>query len=215
MSHFLRTIQHLRHYEEMLIFAFQPVIPSEEIRKASSYLQEEYISESLNFPYDPPPFEENAAIWAAKTIYLTGQLIVYRQQNEQELIKQLPEFNQPVTAGSILSADLCLRFLPDLKKILHKFDPDDSIIPILDRILHRFPYTAIGTPLFPNDTELVPITTDPCMLQLYTDRVIARNDLKKALHPLIKPSVQAALGNHAAYFWNTFNIESNHTYATH
>lgn len=215
MNHFHQTIQHLRHYEEMLIYAFQPDIPSAEIIQVSSYLRNEYAVESLNFPHDPPEFDEVAAVWAAKTIYLTAQLIVYRQLNEQEMIKQLPEFTAKLTPGAILSADLCLRFLPELSTILHKLDPDDSIIPILHRILHRFPYSAIGTYVAQDEQELLPIVNDSCTLQLYTDRVIAKNDLNKALHPLIKPSVHAALGNHAAHFWNTFYIESNFTYATH
>lgn len=215
MSHFLRTIQHLRHYEEILIFACQPDISSAEITEASSYLDKEYQAESLNFPFKPPAFEKEAAIWAAKTVYLTAQLIVYRKQSEQELFRTLPAFDKEITAGGILSADLYLRFLPQLKIFLHKLDPEDSIIPILDKILHRFPYAAVGTSIVARDQDLQPIVHNPCMLQLYTDRVIARADLKKALHPLIKPSVEAALGNHAAYFWNTFKIESNQTYATH
>lgn len=183
-------------------------LPEDE-KLVSDFLHIEYDNEKLYYPFEAPDFDEGAALWAAKTLYLTCQLILYREHKVADLRTLLIPYNEPITDSAMLSADLCLRFLPQALRGTKAIDPDDALISIVEQLMQPWHYSTIG---YDNTSELIAFETienNACLLQLYTDRVIDMKDLKRAAHPAVLTQVNASLGMYRNEFWKELNV-NNH-----
>lgn len=201
--HFLHTIFQLRKQEDIVLYSKMLQIAAEEEALVNDLLEEEYGNESLNYPFTAPAYEPAAAVWAAKTLYHIAQLVLYREHQEKDLAALIPKFDGPLNPGVILSADLCLRFLPQIKRELRNIDPDDILISIIEDLLKTWHYSGIGDEQDPEQFDLGPVFADPCLEQMYTDRIIVKKDRKCAALPGIQDRVRSALGIHHNYFWET------------
>jgi hypothetical protein len=202
-------IKQLRQHEDIILYGNILTIDQLESIEATEFLRHEYENEMLGFPYTPPAFDEEAALWGAKTIYITAQLILYRENRGTELSGLLPEYTAEQTAAAILSADLCLRFLPDMLTQLKIIDTEDALIPILEEILTKWHYSAVPYPL---NTELLSfekINADDCLHQLYCNRIIDYKKIHMAKHPSFKGRIAANLGLHSETLWKDFKLEMN------
>ncbi len=205
----LNMIQHLRKNEEVMLYGNLLTIEKEEVEAIINFLKEEYQSESLNYPYAIPPFDEQAAFWGAKTIYLATQLLLYRENRLEDLSNLLKSFEGEVSASTILSSDLCLRFLPEIIKELKLIDPEDSLIEILESSLYVWHYSGINYALDIEKLDLETILSNECMQQLYCNRIIQYKNLKLANHNSLNHLILADLGNYSSMFWKELIIEKN------
>ena len=206
-NYFLQTLQHLRQQQEVLLFANLLLVSEEEQSEAISYVAGEYEEEAVNYPHISPPFNEAAALWAAKIFYTASQLLLYRENKGTDLPLLLPAYEGDVTAGAMLSADLVLRFLPDVILQLKAVDPDDALIAVLETHLKTWHYSGIRYPLAIESLAFSALQTSPCLQQLYTDRVIHYKNISLAKHDAVKPFVQASLGLYAPHWWSDFKTE--------
>jgi len=78
-NYFLKMIQYLRENEEVMLYGELIDFLEIEIKEVREYLENQFAEESLDYPYQPPDFDQNAAIWGAKTIFLASQLLLYRE----------------------------------------------------------------------------------------------------------------------------------------
>jgi len=205
-TYFLDTIGHLRSHEEMLIYDRFTSITTKAEQAVGEFLQQEYERERLEFPGIAPNFEQSAAIWAARTVFIAAQLLLSREKDEQDMVTLLPAYKGPMTPGAILSADLCLRCLPDVIEKAKEISPDDPLIQLLEAILWKWHYSGIGYLSRPGEDRAPidnwePIAGNGCLLQLYVDRVIDRQAITLAKGPILRPAIKAAMGDHSAYFW--------------
>ncbi len=197
---FLQTIYGLRTTEEMVLFG-KPVEPlSAELKEIVEFLYTEWEAECLEYPGTPPEFDATAALWGATIIYIATHLVLDRVAEPDQLPGMLPTYSAEITAGAVLSADLCLRFLPDLLPEIEAIDADDPLLPILKNHLATWHYSGIGVETEePLDFGL--LLWNDCARQLYIDRIIARKDLQRAALPATRATVDAVLGERAPYFW--------------
>ncbi|MGV3539951.1 MAG: hypothetical protein ACO1OQ_09080 [Rufibacter sp.] len=202
---FFQTIDTLRRKEELMLFTKVMEVNYEEEALVAELLELEHERESLNYPFTAPAFDAAAAIWAAKTVYFASQLLLYREQSAQELSALLPVLPQQPNASAILSADLCLRFLPPLLQQAQLINSEDALVPILEQHLEQWHYSAVGHDLTIENLNFEAILDNNCLLQLYTDRVIERKSLKLAEQSPIKEQIKASLGNYASTFWSALS----------
>lgn len=200
-------VRHLREREEIMLFRNILNIDEYDGAEATGYLQEEYRKESLEYPYSAPPFDPAAALWAAKTMNMAAQLLLYRENKPEDLESFFPAYEKEINGSAMLSADLCLRFLPGTVKEMKLIDSMDSIILLLERILIQWHYSGISYPLDPEKPDLQTVTNDPCLLQLYLNRILHYKNIKLALHPLFRERISANLGLFANDYWKAFNTE--------
>jgi hypothetical protein len=203
-NYFLQTIEHLRHYEEVLLYGSLLQIPEEQEKEVATYLAREYGQESLHYPFTAPAFDPAAAAWAAKTVYIATQLLLYRENKEADLQALLPGYPAALTPGAVLSADLVLRFLPHAIHHLKAIDPEDGLVDVLETHLTSWHYSGIGYTLPHERLDFSVITAHPCLLQLYTDRVIEKKEQQLALHPALVQHIQASMGLHTQVYWSNF-----------
>jgi hypothetical protein len=199
-NYFLSTICHLRSHEEMLIYDRFASITIKDEQAVGDFLREEYERECIAFPGTAPRFEPEAAIWAGKIVFNASQLLLSREKGEKDVLQLLPPFAGMKTPAAVLSADLCLRCLPDVIAKAGEITPDDPLIPRLEGILWEWHYSGVG--YFTGEGfDWEPIAGNDCLLQLYIDRVIDRKAAALAHVPVLRPGIMAAMGDHGTYFW--------------
>lgn len=206
-NYFLNMVQHLRQHEEVMLFGNILHIHDTDAAETVAYLQEEYRRECLEYPYSAPPFDAAAALWAAKTMNMAAQLLLYRENKPDDLGVLFPAFDREINRAAILSADLCLRFLPDTLRELKIIDSLDPLILILENILQQWHYSGIHYPLDLSKADLETGLADPCMRQLYLDRIIHYKNISLAQHELFRNHISGALGLYAPDYWKEFQTE--------
>jgi hypothetical protein len=112
-----------------------------------------------------------------------------------------PAADFDITPSAVLSADLCLRFLPLLREQFVAVDPDDELIPALDKILSGWHYSAIGQNYPVEETQIEIIKSDACCWQLYLNRVIAKKAKQQMQYPAIQEGVLGCLGAYKEILW--------------
>ncbi|MFT2010994.1 hypothetical protein ACMA1I_20140 [Pontibacter sp. 13R65] len=198
---FLHTLLQLRQQEEIIIFGNMLEITVPEEEEAAAFLTTEFNSECLEYPFTAPEFEKPAALWGARTIYLSAQLLFYRENQVEDLNALLPPYKGKITSASILSADLCLRFLPSILSHLKIIDPDDPLINLLEEHLHNWNFSGVNYSLDNSKLEFATVATDKCLLQLYANRVTAHRNLTLAQHPVFKNLILSNLGIFKDELW--------------
>jgi len=207
-NYFLQMIQQLRQQEEILLYGNILHIHAEEVADVADFLEQEYRRESLGYPYTAPAYQPEAASWAARTVYLIAQLILYREDQTEELETYFPAYTGYMDAGAILSADLCLRFLPDMLIQLELIDTQDELINRLQQLLATWHYSAVSATLETAPENLEAVAANPCLHQLYADRIIACKKISLAQHPTFRDRIGASLGMYGPVFWNEFKTVS-------
>ena len=97
--HFYNTINQLRQNEELILYDRVLHFLDEDEQLVKEFLKIEFEIESQNYPFTPPAYNETAALWGAKLIYTTCQLILYRENKEAELPLLLPVYNNEIDAA--------------------------------------------------------------------------------------------------------------------
>lgn len=208
-NYFLLMVKMLRQNEEILLYANILTIDKSDSESVVDFLQNEYYNESLEYSYTAPDFNKDAALWAAKTIYIAAQLLLYRENKAVDLPQLLPEYIGKIDAAAILSADLCLRFLPDILIQLKMIDADDDLIVILENHLVKWHYAGVNYKLAIEQLDFSSVIANQCLHQLYINRIIEFKNLQLAKHPACIELVKASLGFFEQEFWNDFKIATN------
>ena len=188
-NHFLNMIRLLRQHEEVMLYGNLLQVTPLDTEVVTTFLEEEYHREALQYPSDAPPFHAAAAIWSAHIVYKAAQLILYRENK--------PERN----ASAILSADLCLRFIPVMRQHLHVIDPEDPLLELLDELLLQWHYSGISAALDISKLDFAPIVSSPVLMTLYTERIIYYRKTELARHPAFIETIRASLGIYSDSLW--------------
>jgi hypothetical protein len=205
-DYFLQMIRQLREGEQVILYDNVLSWDSSEEAKIIDFLYLELKNESFHYPLKVPEFNSQAAFWAAKTIYLAAQLIQYRDHSEKDVNNFFTDFDGELSPSVILSADLCLRFLPDMLLQLKAIDSQDRLIEILEKIANKWHYSMIRYPLELEGLSFEVVFSDQCLKQLYINRIIENKKLKLAELPACYEAVSAALGIYRAELWKEFTL---------
>lgn len=198
---FLDTIYHLRTNEEVILYTRLIPIETEEESLIADFLETEYSNECLEYPHQPPAFDKEAALWGARTLYTAAQLLLYRDQPAEHIPELLPAYPAAITPAAMLSADLCLRFLPQVLDQVKRIDPDDPLIPVLENLLTTWHYSGIRAPLPQLPGSLAMVFSNTSLQQLYINRIISKKAIQLAAIPTLNIFVKATLGNYKMHFW--------------
>ncbi len=205
-DYFLKMIQHLREKEEVMLYGNIITISPEESVAAAQFLKAEYEKELSGYPLLSPVFNAEAALWAARIVYVSAQLLLYRENKQRDLALLLPVYEQEHNAAAVLSADLCLRFLPDMLIQLKLIDTEDPLIELLEKILVQWHYSGVAYSL---DTSVLDFTTsqsDTALFEMYCERIFENKKLILAQHPVFRETITSQLGMYGNEFWKDFKM---------
>ncbi|HEY9259755.1 hypothetical protein [Chitinophaga sp.] len=178
------------------------IIPftSQELQDTQTILAAYYQNDILEIPGTAPAFDADAALWAAGYIYRIVQLTMLREAEKQDIIDWLIPYPFPATAANIYSADLCLRYLPDLLSLSKGMAPDAPLVQHIREIAMQWPFSSTGMNL-PATGDIAAIIASPPLLQTYADRIIATRDQNRCNVPAVAAIVTTSLGNYAGILW--------------
>lgn len=180
-----------------------PFAPAD-LAAAEELLHRYYARDVLELPHAAPPFEPTAANWAAALLYHTVQLTVNRELDATVVATLLPDYPAPATPAATYSADLLLRYLPDLLTLARGLAPGDALVARLQVLARQWPLSFVGHGQPAAPAAEAALLTHPALRQAYVDRLIQARDQASAARPALRPLVQAALGAHAATLWPDF-----------
>ncbi len=138
-------------------------------------LAEAFTTVALSVAGPPIAFDARTACEAAELVRHASWALVSREERLDELKRHLRMTATPATPAQHLSADLMLRYLPQVLRRTRGLDATDPLIVILADVLRRWPLSGILS-----DVEEGPlVSTDfgghPGLLLLYAER-LAAND---------------------------------------
>jgi len=200
-SPFLDTLFLLRKEGTMTIFSDIKSISQKEEQDAADYFESEFEKERLEFLSDKINCDRETAVWAAKVLYHSAQLHLIRENTAKDLSQLIPLFKGKREINSILSADLSLRFLPQIISVLQDVDPEDPLIKILENILQQFHYSGIGFDLDLEKINWEEELKDKTYRKLYLERVVENKAYRLAEIPYISQLLMAEFGMHKDVFW--------------
>jgi hypothetical protein len=200
-SPFLDTLFLLRKDECITIFTDIQEISEKEILDAADYFESEFEKERLEFLSETICYDKEAAIWAAKVLYHSAQLHLVRTNTAKDLDTLIPPFKGIIDVSSILSADLSLRFLPQIISVLQSADPEDPLVKMLENILKQFHYSAVGFDIELENVNWEEELKDSTYRKLYLERIMEKKAYSLAEIPYINRLLIAEFGLHKNIFW--------------
>ncbi|SIT02489.1 hypothetical protein [Chryseobacterium gambrini] len=200
-SAFLDTLFLLRKEECITIFSNIHEISKKEEQDAADYFQAEFEKERLEFLSDTLVCDTETAVWAAKIVYHSAQLHLIRENTAKDLNKLIPSFKGKKDISAMLSADLSLRFLPQIVSALQVSDPEDPLVKMLENILKQFHYSAVGMDLDLEDINWEEELKDKTYRKLYLERIVEKKSYQLAEIPYLNNLLTAEFGLHKDVFW--------------
>lgn len=173
-----------------------PEPPAVEFAGLAETLTEWDRAARLDAALTPPDFSLPAAVWAAVRLYRGCQFLTYREFSaqivQQELSAPCPEALTPAVAWS---ADLTLRFLPDLIALARGISVGDPLVDGLERLACEWPLSSVGVAGLAV-LDPAPFLAHPSLRRLYVDRILERRDRSRLGLPAVREAVREALGGH-------------------
>lgn len=208
-SPFLDTLFLLRKEGALTIFSDLKTLSEKEEKEAEDFFESEFEKERLEFLSDKIRFNKESAIWAAKILYHSAQLYLIRKDTAKDLEKLIPQYQGEKDVSAILSADLSLRFLPQLLDALQVADSTDPLAKMLENILHHFHYSGIGLDLNLEKINWEEELKDKTYRKLYLERIVEKKAYKLAEIPYINQLLIAEFGMYKDIFWRELKIVEN------
>ncbi|KMQ58722.1 hypothetical protein ACM46_21540 [Chryseobacterium angstadtii] len=205
-SPFLDTIFLLRNSGSMTVFSNLQEISKKEEQEAGAYFETEFEKEQLEFLSAGIHYQQEAAVWGAKVLYHSAQLYLIRENTAKDLDKLIPKLKINPDVSSILSADLSLRFLPQITSVLQAADPNDPLVKILEDILTKFHYSGIGYQLNLEKVNWEKELQDKTYRKLYLERIVEKKAYALAEIPYINQLLMAEFGLYKEVFWKELKI---------
>ncbi|AZA63156.1 hypothetical protein [Chryseobacterium indoltheticum] len=207
-SPFLDTLFLLRKEGTLTIFSDFKTLSEKEEKEAEDFFESEFEKERLDFLSDKIPFNKEAAIWAAKVLYHSAQLYLIRKDTAKDLEKLIPQYQDEKDVSAILSADLSLRFLPQLLDALQIADSTDPLVKILENILQQFHYSGIGLDLNLENINWEEELKNKTYRKLYLERIVEKKAYSLAEIPYINQLLIAEFGMYKDIFWKELKINN-------
>jgi hypothetical protein len=200
-SPFLDTLFLLRQEEYLTIFSNIHDISGREEEDVSDYFQTEFEKERLEFLSDTIVLDNETALWAAKVLYHGAQLYLIRENTATDLNRLIPAFKGNRDISALLSADLSLRFLPQIVSALQIADPEDPLVKMLESVLKQFHYSAIGFDFDLENIHWEEELEDKTYRKLYIERIVEKKAYKLAEIPYINRLLTGEFGMYKDLFW--------------
>ena len=113
--------------------------------RAVAILAEAFETTCLSLAGPEVAFDPVAACAAAELVRQASWAIVCHDDRVADLEKRLrmPALSAPATPSQHLSADLMLRYLPQVLRRARGLDPSDPLVDLLAKILRRWPLSGV------------------------------------------------------------------------
>jgi hypothetical protein len=149
----------------------RPGVGRGDAKAAGELLAGAYAEYALEVAGPPIPFDVRAALAAAEQVWLACWFLLERGEDPAEVERCLGRPEAPVSAGQHLSADLVLRFVPQVHRRARRADAADPLTKWLEGLLRQHPLAGVLSEV--EEGPLAPVTLGghPGLLLLYAERL--------------------------------------------
>jgi hypothetical protein len=120
-------------------------------------------------------FNPETALAAAELLRQASWALVNRDERMTDLIKRLKMPGSPLTPSQHLSADLTMRYLPQVLRRARGLEPSDPLVAQLANLLRSWPLSGVLSDIV--EGPLVPLQFGghPGLMLLYAERLIGND----------------------------------------
>jgi hypothetical protein len=126
-----------------IVFERRPAPTAGERSHDIRYLEEEFARYALTIPGAAIRFDAPAALAAAEMLRQAAWFLVSRDEPDDEVARHIEMRVSPDSPSQHLSADLLLRFAPQLLKRARAIAPGDVLAQKLESNLRRWPLSGV------------------------------------------------------------------------
>lgn len=172
----------------------------------------------LDLPGPSLIFDEKAALWGATHLLRAAWFYLDRESEPSEIERLLlspPSI--PMDAAAIFSADLALRYLPDIHRLAKTLAPGDPLTEALQNFAWKMPFSAVGIPpsdiadFNPDETSCSVIRSHSGLFGIFIDRIIQTNSSWWLDQPGIRDGIQTALGVYSRELAPSLNLSPSNS----
>lgn len=138
-------------------------------------LAEAFSTFALGVGGPPIALDARCACEAAEVVRQACWALVDRGERPEDLGRRLRMTTGPSAPAQHLSADLLLRYLPQILKRARGLDPTDPLVGILGEILRRWPLSGALSDIEEGPLTPIDFGGHPGLLLLYAERVAAHD----------------------------------------
>jgi hypothetical protein len=157
--------------EGKIHYAERPRASREPEPAALALLQKAFMSYRLQVAGPLIPFDAEIALGAAELVRQAGWFLVSHDEPESELERHIGLPGPPSTAAQHLSADLMLRYLPQLHRRAVALNPDDLLARKISTILREWPLSGVLADIEEGPTDSLQFDDHPGLCMLYAERL--------------------------------------------
>ena len=173
---------------------------SEQLENTSSQilglLKDLYNEQSFSFPSPALDYDERAALCGLKMLFILTSATAFREIEITQVKAWLQQTAVPIiSAEAHFSADLCLRYLADLRKTIAQIADGDPLLGLIARLGAKLPISSIGIPM-ENYPDLSILAEHSGLAQFHAERVIALADFSRASEPGTAALISKMVGAH-------------------
>ena len=141
-----------------------------------------------------PRLNVAVATWAARMLAEAARLAIARELGPDYVRKVFSlSCPKPRSPEVDYSADLFLRYLPGLVKLVERLAADDPLVARLRQLGAEWPLSSVGVKGL-SIALIEPFIDHPGLRQLYVDRILATGDTSRLSDPRVAAAVRSALG---------------------
>ena len=152
-----------------------PPAQVERDRAAADVLERAFADHRLHVAGPPIAYDANLARAAGLLVWQAGWFLFSRQETESELDRRLVLPGPPDSAAAHLSADLALRYLPQIHRRAEAVATGDHLVERLSAVLRSWPLSGVLASVREGPTTPVEFEGHPGLLLLYAER-LARHE---------------------------------------
>lgn len=150
----------------------------------------------MDLPGPPLEFHGEAALWGAVKLFQAACMTCFRDVGAMEVehlmtATDMPDAENP---AAVFSADLCLRYWPDLHRMARARSEDDILVVCMRSMAERFPFSAAGLRVRADPGHVV--MRHPGLRQMYAERLMAQADTAGLAAPGLRDFILSKLGLH-------------------
>jgi hypothetical protein len=157
--------------EGRILFRRRPVPLSTAPPEAIERLERAYARYRLEVAGAAIAFDAGLACASAEVVRQACWALVCHQERVEELGHRLTLPRAPTTAAHHLSADLVLRYLPQVYRRARAIDPSDALVGLLECLLRQWPLSGVLAGLEEGPTSPLDLGGHEGLMLLYAERL--------------------------------------------
>jgi hypothetical protein len=170
MSALTEFVRRLFDQGEAVLKAPPDSSPSQH-EEATAFLREAFAAYRLQIAGPVLEFDAATAVSASQFLWHACWFLVNRSEPTEVLNQRLVLPNWPTTASQHLSADLVLRYLPQVHRRTRALAPGDFLVQLLGRVLREWPLSGVLAEVDEEPTTDLDFGGHPGLMLLYAERL--------------------------------------------